>query len=82
MRKRDATEAAILRVLRQVGADYILLDPFDLLVWHRGRLFMLDCKTADGRQTQRQRDLVKRGWPLTFVVTEAEALAALGIGQR
>jgi hypothetical protein len=79
VRKRDATEKAILRTLRQVGADYVLLDPFDVLVWFRGRLFMLDCKTPQGRATKHQRDLVARGWPLRFVVTEEETLKALGL---
>jgi hypothetical protein len=79
MKRRDATEKAILRTLRQVGADYVLLDPFDVLVLFRGRLFMLDCKTAEGRATVRQRDLVARGWPLRFVVTEEETLKALGL---
>ena len=79
MRKRDATEAVILRTLRQVGADYVLLDPFDVLVWFRGQLFMLDCKTATGRATKHQRELIARGWPLRFVVTEAETLKAIGL---
>jgi hypothetical protein len=79
VRKRDATEQAILRVLRQVGADYILLDPFDVLVLFRGRLVMLDCKTIEGRPTDRQKDLVKRGWPLRFVITEEDTLTALGV---
>jgi hypothetical protein len=81
MRKRDATEAAILRVLRQVGADYVLLDPFDVLVLFRGKLYMLDCKTVEGRPTARQKDLIVRGWPLRFVVTPQDTLAALGVGE-
>lgn len=81
-RKRDVTEPAILRVLRQVGADYLLLDPFDVLVLYRHRLFMMDCKVPSGRVTATQAGLVTRGWPLRFVVTPDDALAVLGIGGR
>jgi hypothetical protein len=81
VRKRDATEAAITRVLRQIGADYVMLDPFDLLVLFRGRLIMLDCKTKEGRPTALQKDLIARGWPLRFVITEEDTLAALGVGR-
>ena len=69
----------ILKTLRQVGADYVLLDPFDVLVLHRGRLFMLDCKSPGGRATDRQRELIARGWPLVFVRTPEETLTALGL---
>jgi hypothetical protein len=34
--KRDATESAILQALTRVGAQYVLLQPFDVLVWFRG----------------------------------------------
>jgi hypothetical protein len=65
--RRDATEAAIVDALRQAGADVLRLDPFDLLVLHRGRLLMLDCKVKGGRRTLAQQQLVARGWPLVFV---------------
>lgn len=76
--KRDLTEPAILEAWRAVGADYILLDPFDALVLFRGRLFMVDCKTGRGKPTTRQADLVKRGWPLQFANTPDQALTAIG----
>jgi hypothetical protein len=79
MIKRDRNEPAIVQLLRQLGADYIPLEPFDLLVWHRARLFMLDVKTPEGRATQRQRELIARGWPLQFVRTPDETLRALGL---
>ena len=79
MRKRDATEPAILKTLRTIGADYVLLDPFDVLVLHRGKLYMLDAKSPGGRATDRQRDLIRRGWPLVFVRTPEETLNALGL---
>lgn len=77
--RRDATEPEILRALSQVGADFILLDPFDVLVLFRGQLVMLDCKTAKGRPTRNQQVLIDRGWPLHFVRTAEEALAVIGV---
>lgn len=78
-RKRDRTEAAILQALHCIGAEYLLLDPFDILVLHRGQLFMLDAKSPGGRQTKLQQQLVAQGWPLHFVETPYQALAVLGV---
>jgi len=78
-RKRDMTEPAILQALREIGAAYLLLDAFDVLVLWRGQLFMLDCKAMNGRPTLTQQDLLARGWPLHFVVTPQQALAVLGV---
>ncbi len=64
--------------LAAVGATYMKLDLFDLLVLFRGRLFMLDCKTATGKPTVSQRLLVGFGWPLHFVVTPDDALTVIG----
>lgn len=76
--RRDATEPAIVRALLQVGALVLRLDAFDLLVLFRGRLVMLDCKTAKGKPTPSQLDLIAAGWPLRFVVTADDALRAIG----
>ncbi len=76
--KRDQSEAAILQALRDVGADYLLLDAFDALVWWRGKLTMLDAKGAKGKPTKGQQALIDRGWPLRFVTTPQEALTAIG----
>lgn len=76
--KRDATEPAILKALANVGADYLVLKTFDVLVLYRGELKMLDCKSHRGRLTESQKDLVKRGWPLRFAKTPEEALRAIG----
>ena len=77
--KRDATEPDILRALHAAGADYILLEPFDVLVLFRGRLIMLDCKTGRGRATRNQAGLLDRGWPLVFVRSPEDALRAIGV---
>ena len=77
--KRDQSEKSILQALAIVGADYILLDAFDVLVWYQGRIVLLECKTPKkGRKTVSQKNLVERGWPLHFVTTPEQALKAIG----
>lgn len=76
--KRDRTEPDILRAITQVGAEYMLLDAFDVLVWFKGHLTMLDCKSPCGRMTRNQQCLIERGWPIRFVETPDEALIAIG----
>lgn len=77
--KRDQSESGILRAISRVGADYILMDAFDVLVLFRGDVFLLECKTPKkGRQTVNQKELVRRGWPLKFVTTPEQALHAIG----
>ncbi len=81
--RRDATEPPIREALIAVGADYIALDKFDLLVLFRGKLTMLDCKVGHGKKgtmkrTDNQQDLLDRGFPLKFARTPEEALKAIG----
>lgn len=82
--RRDASEPAILRAIWKAGARYILLDPFDVLVLYRGAITMLEVKTPKtkttrrGRMTRNQELLVQEGWPVRFVETPEEALAAIG----
>jgi hypothetical protein len=77
--KRDQSEPEILRAISAIGADYILLDAFDVLVLFRGAVFLLECKTPKkGRQTVNQKELVRRGWPLHFVTTPEQALTVIG----
>lgn len=76
--KRDANEPGIVRALQQVGAKVLRLDAFDLLVWYRGALFMLDAKMPTGRTTLAQDELLEDGWPLRMVVDEMSALRAIG----
>jgi hypothetical protein len=81
--KRDQSEKAILQALKQVGADYLLLDAVDVLVLYRGDVFMLECKTPTSkrgtvRKTRSQVDLSARGWPIFYVTTGEQALRAIG----
>lgn len=76
--RRDATEPEIRRALSDVGATWMMLDPFDLLVLYRGKVTMLECKTKKGKPTESQELLVRNGWPLVYVRTPEEALQAIG----
>ena len=81
--KRDTTEREILRALAAVGADYLLLDAFDVLCLYRGQVYMLECKTPQSkkgtvRKTKSQRDLTARGWPVYYVSDAQMALQAIG----
>lgn len=76
--KRDANEPIIVAALRDVGAQVLRLDVFDLLVLHHQRLFMLEAKVPKGRKTDRQEALIAAGWPLTYVETPEAALKAIG----
>ena len=76
--KRDQSEKAILQALKQVGADYLLLDKFDALVFYKGQLTMLEVKTGKGRITKSQQELADRGWPVQFVRDVDSALKAIG----
>ena len=81
--RRDSTELAIREALTCVGALYIQLDKFDLLVLYRGKLTMLDCKTPRGKRgttirTASQQKLLDLGFPLKFARTPEEAAKAIG----
>lgn len=76
--KRDTTEEPIVRALRKVGALVLRLDKFDLLVFYKGSLFMLDAKGRYTPTTMAQDALTAAGWPLVYVRTELEALRAIG----
>lgn len=76
--KRDGNEGDVMRALGQVGARYIILDAFDLLVLFRGRVHMLEVKTKKGQLTDTQHALLEMGWPLQIVRSVDEALKAIG----
>jgi hypothetical protein len=80
--KRDKSERPMVQALRQVGCRVLQLDKFDLLVLHRGRLFMLDAKTGKGKATEAQDALIRDGWPLVYVADVEAALRAVGVEVR
>lgn len=82
----DTTQPAIVDAYRAVGALVLHIgDPFDLLVWFQGRLYMVDPKTqrADRQvaptKTAIQQKLIAVGWPIHFPRTPEEALAIIGV---
>lgn len=80
--RTDDNHASICKALRAVGVsvEYLKL-PLDLLCWFRGRTFLIEIKTEDGRLTKDQVEFIAR-WPgeIHIVRTEQEALtAAIGV---
>ena len=78
-KRRDANEPDIIEALRDVGASYLSLDPFDLLVGWQGRNIMVEVKTQSGRLKPSQIELAEtwRGGPLHIVRTPEEMMALL-----
>ena len=77
-KRRDANELSIVRSLESVGAQVMRLHEFDLLVYFRGQVHMLEVKTGKGVLKDSQRDMMQEGWPLKIVRSEKQALAAIG----
>lgn len=77
-KKRDASEAAIISALRKVGAQVVPCDTFDLAVYFRGTVHLLECKTGKEPLTATQERLIAEGWPLRIVRTPEEGLRAIG----
>jgi hypothetical protein len=76
-KRRDANEAAIVEALEAIGAQVWRLSGLavpDLLIWFRDRPFVVEVKTAKGKQQPSQ---VGTPWPV--VRSTEEALAAVGI---
>lgn len=78
--RKDTTQGAIVAALRGVGAKVLILDRFDLLIHFRGKLMMLDCKTAVNksggfRKKPSQVQLERDGWPLKYATSAQEAVA-------
>lgn len=78
--RRDQNEREIVTALRKVGASVAYLSDAglpDLLVWHRGRITLLEIKTRTGKATLAQARRSVEGWPVVTARTVDEALAAL-----
>lgn len=64
-RRTDANQREIVAALRAVGAEVISLHTVgrgvpDLLVLHRGRVWLLECKSVHGRVEPAQRVFMTR----------------------
>ena len=70
-KRRDANEPAVIQALEAVGAQVWQLSGRaipDLLAWYRGRPFVMEVKTAKGKQKPSQ---VGTPWPIVRSVDEA-----------
>lgn len=77
--KRDANEAAIVNVFRDMGCLVFRLDqPVDLLVYVfkslSERLLLVEVKTRTGILNDTQRAFVDAGWPVHVIRSEDEAI--------
>ncbi len=79
----DATQAEIIKALRKIGAAVEVIGlPVDLLVCFRGKTFLMECKTAEGKLTQYQKDFMLR-WPgAVYIVNTPESAVAAAVGME
>ncbi len=82
--RTDANHAAIVQALRQVGCAVADLSQLgsgipDLLVCRQRELWLIEVKTAKGKQTKDQLRFEALGWPVYLVRSSSEALAVVGI---
>lgn len=77
-KKRDANEPEIVAALKKIGAKIMRLDDVDLLVNYRGKIYLLEVKTPEGKLTKSQRDLLDDGWPIHIVRDIGGAYLAVG----
>jgi len=82
--KVDQTQHAIVATLRALGATVVSLANVgggvpDLLVGHRGRALLVECKSKGGRLTPMQRvfRLTWRGGPVVVVQNPEQAVMLL-----
>jgi len=77
--RTDGNHADICKALRAIGVsvEYLKL-PLDLLVYHKGRTFLMEIKAEDGRLTKEQVRFIAR-WPgeIHIVRNEREAIEAV-----
>ncbi len=78
-KRRDANEPEIVKALRQIGASIKRLDDVDLLVGWRGKNFLLELKTENGKLEESQEFMVTNWRGQYDIVRSAEeALRAIG----
>ncbi len=77
--RRDANEPEIRKALTKIGAKYLKLNAFDLLVLYQGQLFMLEVKIPRGEVQPSQQELLDDGWPLKLVSNVAETLEVVAL---
>lgn len=75
----DTTQRPIVQYLRGAGCEVEIINGvIDLLVYQpsRARLAVVDCKTgAKAKLTDKQQQLLDRGWPLVILPSVDAAIA-------
>ena len=77
--RKDDIEPEVVKALRAMGCKVeIIGQPLDLLVWHRGRTLLVECKDADGRISKTQAEFMA-SWPGEYHVVRSprEAVEAV-----
>lgn len=72
--KRDISEPEIVNTLKQCGFRVCYMDkPLDLLVGFRGKLYLIECKTDNGKLTVGQAKFMDewKGFPI-YVLRDAQ----------
>lgn len=80
--KTDASQGEIVMALRQAGVDvWVIGWPVDLLLHHRNRFSVMECKAvgARPRKSQTQQQDFCRQFGVPIVHTAEEALLVLGL---
>ena len=77
--RTDGNQISIVEALRAVGAKvYYIKEPLDLLVAHRGRTILIECKLPGEKASKTQQAFID-GWPAECHVVHntQEALEAV-----
>ena len=77
-KRRDENEPEIVKALEGIGAKVIRLDIVDLLVNYKGKIYLLEVKTPEGKLTKKQRELLDDKWPVHIVRDIGGAFLAVG----
>jgi len=83
--RRDKNEREIISALADAGATvYQSGEPLDLIVGFRGRNYLIEVKTPDGKLTSKQRKWWALDWAGQRVIVRSvqEALVAIGAPEQ
>lgn len=81
--RTDANQSEVVDALKKIGCAVVYIKlPTDLLVWHRGRTFLMEVKMPDGRLTKDQVEFIA-SWPgEVHVVRDAQEAVAAAVGKE
>ena len=78
----DQNQAEIVEALRKAGCDVLFINvPADLLVGHRGKCFLVECKLPEGGKPTPEQEKFRESWRGQYAIarTPEEALRAVGL---